>query len=76
MWTKEFENLKDPKLDFVLINSPSLFDKYNSKLPTEEQFESDLETLGDYVKCLQVRKVHLLLSDIKSSDEMYAIIKY
>ena len=60
----------DSKPEFVLINSPALVDKFPNRMPTDEEFDSILKMTSDYVQALNVRKVHLLLTDIKDPSEM------
>ena len=70
-WKKELDSLKaEAKPEFVLINSPAPFVQYANRFPTVDEFDAILKTTGDYVQALNVRKVHLMLPDIKSSDQM------
>lgn len=74
-WTKELDKSPDSKPEFVLINSPLLFDKFPNRWPTVEEFDGILKTTGDYVRTLNARKVHLLLTDIKDPSEMFVLFK-
>lgn len=68
-WKSELEKLDaDSRLEFVLINSPAIADKYQERMPTVEEFDSILKTTGDYVLALNARKVHLLLVDTNIKD--------
>ena len=60
-----------PPLKWVLINSRPLWDKYNDVMPTKEQLEDCLKETANYVKQLNVSKVHLLMKDITNESQMY-----
>jgi hypothetical protein len=57
-------------LKWVLINSPPLWNTYNDVIPTQEEFEKVLKETANYVKELNVSKVHLVMKDIKDNNEL------
>ncbi|XP_054162978.1 putative hydroxypyruvate isomerase [Oppia nitens] len=61
---------KVPTLKWVLINSLPLWDHYSHNTPDCQQFQLFLQQTADYVKTLNVSKVHLLLKDIKNDSEI------
>ena len=70
-WKKELESHNGTsRPEFVLINSPTLTDKFSDRMPSVEEFEKVLKTTGEYVQTLKSRKVHLLLTDIKDQSQM------
>ncbi|KAJ6224735.1 hypothetical protein RDWZM_003280 [Blomia tropicalis] len=70
-WKKELNSVETAsKPEFVLINSPPLFQRFPDRFPTVEEFDSILKITGDYVTTLNARKVHLLLSDVNNSNDM------
>nr|XP_027205694.1 putative hydroxypyruvate isomerase [Dermatophagoides pteronyssinus] len=65
-WKNVIEKAGDSRPEFVLINSVNLMKKY-PEFPTEKQFENELNLLGEYVKTLNVRKVHMMLTLTESN---------
>ncbi|UXI22850.1 hypothetical protein NH340_JMT08794 [Sarcoptes scabiei] len=61
--------------EFTLINSVNLIEKYVDRIPNEEEFENDLETLAKYCAVLKVRKVHLILFKILNDSNGIEIAK-
>jgi hypothetical protein len=73
-WQSTFDNATKndfqlPKVD--LINSIPVFSKFADRIPSIDEFDQQIidETLK-YAKFFQANKVHLILTDSHSSDDL------